>query len=118
MTWGECLAWFCVILLAVYGCTQGVRRLCLWLTRCPHCVECCRLAVPRGMAELEPLVRCLQSQAVWDDPILCRHTLVVLPDGVDTADEELMRLFEESPAVIPVTYDDLTALVRQILCEK
>ena len=60
MTWGECLAWFCVILLAVYGCTQGVRRLCLWLT----------------------------------------------------------RLFEESPAVIPVTYDDLTALVRQILCEK
>lgn len=118
MTWGEGLAWFCVILLAVYGCTQGVRRLCLWLTRCPRCAECCRLAIPRECADLAPLVRCLQSQAVWEDPAVCRHTLVVLPEGVDATDEELIRIFEEAPWVIPVTYDDLIAMVRQVTQEK
>lgn len=117
MTWGESLAWFCVILLSVYGCAQGIRRLCLWLTRCPRCVECCRLAIPRDRAELAPLVRCLQSQAVWDDPAVCRHTLVVLPEGVDLADKELWKIFEEAPWVIPVTYEDLTAMVRQIVQE-
>ena len=113
MTWGECAAWFCVIFLAVYGCAQGVRRLCLWLTHCPHCVECCRLAIPRDEAELAPLVRCLQSRVVWEDPAFCRYTLVVLPDGVDAADEEWIRIFEESPAVIPITLDDLAAMVQQ-----
>lgn len=114
MTVWEGLAWISVLLLAVYGCTQAVRRLCLWLTRCPHCVECCRLAIPRQQAELAPLVRCLQSQAVWDEPATCRYTLVVLPRGTDTADEELKRIFEEAPWVIPVTCDDLTAMVRQV----
>ena len=115
MTWGESLAWFCIVLLSVYGCAQGIRRLCLWLTRCPRCVECCRLAIPRDRAELEPLVRCLQSQAVWEDPTVCRHTLVVLPEDVDTEGERLWKLFEEAPWVIPVTYEDLTAMVRQIV---
>ena len=113
MTWGEYMAWFCVMLLAVYGCTQGVRRLCLWMTRCPRCAECCRLAVPLEKAQLEPLVRCLQSQAIWEGTATCRHTLVVLPDGVDMNDEALMRLFAESPAVIPVTCEDLVAMVTQ-----
>lgn len=117
MTFGESFAWFCVAMLAVYGCAQAVRRLCLWLTRCPRCVECCRVAVPRERAELAPLVRCLQSQAVWEDPVVCRHTLVVLPDGVDMGDEELIRIFEEAPWVIPVTYEDLTAMVRQMIKE-
>ena len=115
MTFWEGFAWFSVVLLAVYGCTQAVRRLCLWLTRCPRCVECCRLAIPRERAELAPLLRCLQSQAVWEDPAVCRHTLVVLPEGTDTADEELWRIFEEAPWVIPVTYEDLTAMVRQMV---
>ena len=117
MTFGESFAWFCVVLLAVYGCAQGVRRLCLWLTRCPRCVECCRVAIPRQRAQLAPLVRCLQSQAVWEDPTLCRHTLVVLPDGVDMTDEELIRIFEESPAVIPVTCGDLAAMVSRMMNE-
>lgn len=118
MTFWEGFAWFCVILLTVYGCAQAIRRLCLWLTRCPGCVECCRLAIPRRRAELAPLVRCLQSQAVWDEPEICRHTLVVLPDGVDTADEELRKIFEEAPWVIPVTAEDLIAMVRQIVAER
>ena len=114
----EGLAWVGVLLLALYGCTQAVRRLCLWLTRCPRCVAWCRVAIPRGRAELEPLVRCLQSQAVWDEPTVCRYTLVVLPQGVDTADEQLKRIFEDTPWVIPVTCEDLTAVVRQVMIEK
>lgn len=117
MAFWEGFAWLLLMLLAVYGCAQGVRRLCLWLTRCPRCVECCRLAIPQGRADLAPLVRCLQSQAVWEDPYLCRHTLVVLPPDVDLADEQLIRIFEEAPLVIPVTYEDLAALVRQRIQE-
>ena len=117
MVW-EGLAWVFVLLLALYGCTQAVRRLCLWLTRCPRCVQCCRLAIPRQRAELEPLVRCLQSQAVWDEPATCRYTLVVLPPNVDAADKELKRIFDEAPWVIPVTCEDMTAMVRQVIKEK
>ena len=115
MTVWEGLAWISVLFLALYGCTQAVRRFCLWLTRCPRCVTCCRVAIPREQAELEPLVRCLQSQAVWDEPI---YTLVVLPKDVNAADGQLKRLFEETPWVIPVTCDDLTAMVRQVITEK
>ena len=118
MTVWEGLAWIGVLLLALYGCTQAVRRLCLWPTRCPRCVAWCRVAIPRGRAELEPLVRCLQSQAVWDEPTVCRYTLVVLPQDVDPADEALKRIFEETPWVIPVTCEDLTAMVRQVMTEK
>jgi hypothetical protein len=81
-------------------------------------VECCRLAIPRRRAELAPLVRCLQSQAVWDEPEICRYTLVVLPEGVDTADEELKKIFAEAPWVIPVTADDLIVMVRQMITER
>ena len=117
MTFWESVAGFCVVLLAVYGCAQAVRRLCLWLTRCPRCVECCRLAIPQERAELAPLLRCLQSQAVWDDPLICRHTLVVLPPDVDVTDAVLQKMFEEAPAVIPVTCEDLVAMVTQRLKE-
>ena len=106
--------WIGVLLLAVYGCAQAVRRLCLWLTRCPRCVVCCRLALPQNGAELAPLVRCLQSQAVWDEPATCRYTLVVLPAEIDRTDEEVKRIFEDAPWVIPMTYDELTAMVRQM----
>lgn len=117
MTFWESVAGFLVVLLAVYGCAQAVRRLCLWLTRCPRCVECCRLAIPQKKAELAPLLRCLQSQSVWDDPVICRHTLVVLPPDVDVADSALQKMFEEAPAVIPVTCEDLLALVSQRMKE-
>ena len=108
------LWWIMVLLLAVYGCAQAVRRLCLWLTRCPRCVACCRLAVPQNGAGLAPLVRCLQSQAVWDDPATCRYTLVVLPADVDRTDEEIQCIFEDAPWVIPITCDELAAMVRQM----
>ena len=117
MSVAESVAWFLVVLLAVYGCAQAVRRLCLWLTRCPRCVACCRLAIPRKRAELAPLVRCLQSQAVWEDTAFSRHTLVVLPTDVDVGDEEIQRIFEEAPWVIPVTYEDLAVMVRQRMNE-
>ena len=117
MTFWEGLAWFCVVLLTVYGCAQAVRRLCLWVTRCPWCVECCRLAIPRGEADLVPLVRCLQSQTVWDEPPFCRCTLVVLPPDVNMDDEEIQRIFCEAPAVIPVTCEDLTAMLTQRMKE-
>ena len=106
--------WIGVLLLAVYGCAHAVRRLCLWLTRCPRCVACCRLAMPQNGAELEPLVRCLQSQAVWDEPATCRYTLVVLPAEIDRTDEEVKRIFEDAPWVIPITCEELTAMVRQM----
>ena len=108
------LWWIMVLLLAVYGCAQAVRRLCLWLTRCPRCVACCRLAIPQNGAELAPLVRCLQSQAVWDDPATCRYTLVVLPTEIDRTDEEIQRIVEDAPWVIPITCDELTAMARQM----
>ena len=114
MRFWETLAWIGLMLLAVYGCAQAVRRLCLWLTRCPRCVECCRLAVPRERAELAPLVRCLQSQSVWDEPSVCRYTLVMLPPDTDWADETLHKIFEDAPCVIPVTCEDLTAMIRQM----
>lgn len=118
MTFWEGLAWIVVLLLAVYGCAQVARNVCLWWTRCPRCVECCRLAIPHQKAELEPLVRCLQSQAVWDEPMLCRHTLVVLPQGVDPTDWEMKRIFAEASWVIPVTCEDLLDMVRQMAQEK
>ena len=108
------LCWIGVMLLAVYGCAQGIRRLCLWLTRCPRCVACCRLAVPQNGAELAPLVRCLQSQAVWDEPATCRYTFVVLPPDVDRTTEDVKRIFDDAPWVIPITYDELAAMVRQV----
>lgn len=117
MAFWEAVAWFAVVLLTVYGCAQMIRRMCLWLTRCPRCVECCRLAIPRARTDLAPLLRCLQCQAVWDDPAICRHTLVVLPSDADLSDETLQKLFEEAPAVIPIKTEDLVALVQQIIEE-
>lgn len=118
MRFWEVLAWIGLFLLALYGCAQCVRKLCLWWTRCPRCVECCRLAIPRKRAELEPLVRCLQSQAVWDEPMLCRHTILVLPQGTDPMDREIRRIFDETPWVIPVTCEDLMDMVCRMAQEK
>lgn len=118
MSFWEVLSWVGMMLLSVYGCAQVVRSLCLWLTRCPRCVECCRLAIPQNAAELAPMVRCLQSQAVWDAPVTCRYTLVVLPQDLDCSEEERLRIFEEAPRVIPVTCEELTMMVQQAVLKK
>ncbi len=114
---GEIIACIFVLLLALYGCAQLIRRLCLWVTRCPGCAVCCRLAVPRNRAALVPLLRCLESQAVWDDPTGCRHTLVLLPELDTEQQHQLERAMEEAPSVIPVTASQLHAMLLQLATE-
>ncbi len=109
---GDVLAAMVVVFLALYGCAQLIRRVCLWLTRCPRCTWCCRVAVPRSRAALEPLFRCLESQAVWADPD-CRRTLVLLPEDAVGA-PELTALMGEHPSVIPVTAPQLHAMLLQL----
>lgn len=116
MDFSEMLAWFLLIFLAVYGCAQLIRRLCLWVTRCPDCALCCRVAVPKDRASLAPLMRCLQSQTVWDDPAAyarggCHYTLLVLPrDRIPDA-AELDTLSQENPAVLPIPADRLDEML-------
>lgn len=114
MTIGETIARILLIVLAVYGCAQLIRRLCLWFARCPACAVCCRLAVPRHGAAMAPLVRCLQGQSVWDDPTGCRCTLLLLPDSPEETPEELERILREAPAVVPVTAARLMAMLEQL----
>ncbi|MBQ5840799.1 MAG: hypothetical protein IIW40_02470, partial [Clostridia bacterium] len=78
MKLGETIALILALLLALYGCAQLVRRLCLWAVRCPACVTYLRLAIPKKSAELAPLFRCLQAQTVWEER-RCEGTLVLLP---------------------------------------
>ena len=117
---GEAIALILMLLLALYGCAQLIRRFCLWVTRCPRCAWCCRVAVPRSRTALAPLLRCLESQAVWDDwggiSADCRRTLVLLPDAL--TQEELTPLLREAPSVIPVTASQLHAMLLQLAAEE
>ena len=74
---GEWLAWVLLLLLALYGCAQLIRQLCLWFWRCKD-VNLYRIAVPRQPRAVEPLLRCLQAQAAWQEGA---HTYVLLPDS-------------------------------------
>lgn len=107
MELGEALAWICTALLALYGCAQMIRRLCLWMVRCPRCARCYRVAIPCQQAALEPLVRCLQAQAVWGETEGCQHTLLVLPDGMEMPAE----LQTETGTVTPVSVTELVAFI-------
>ncbi len=113
---GDVLAAMFVVLLALYGCAQLIRRVCLWITRCPRCTWCCRVAVPHSRTELEPLFRCLESQAVWAESADDRRTLVLLPEGT-VGQPELTALMEEHPSVIPVTASQLYAMLLQLAAE-
>lgn len=114
---GERIAAILVLLLALYGCAGLIRRLCLRLFRCSECAYCCRLAVPRRGAALEPLARCLHSQTVWDDPVQCRHTLLLLPAEL-SEEEELETLLQQAPAVLPVTAEQLLEMLRVLAQEE
>ena len=114
---GGWIAGVLVALLALYGCAALIRRLCLWFTRCPGCCFCCRLAVPRRRAALAPLVRCLQSQTAWDDPAVCRQTLMLVPEGVAETGEELEKLMRQAPAVVPVTAAQLMEMLELFIQE-
>lgn len=115
---GEMVAAVLVLLLALYGCAGLIRRVCLWLTRCPGCAFCCRLAVPRRHTALAPLMRCLQSQAVWDDPTGCGHTLVLLPDETAEDPQEIETILRQAPAVVPVTREQLCEMLRVLAQEE
>ena len=116
MLGGDWLAGVLVALLAMYGCAALIRRLCLWFTRCSGLCFCCRLAVPQTRASLAPLLRCLQSQAMWDNPVECRQTLVVLPEDISPG-EEIDQLMRQAPAVIPVTATQLLEMLDLLVRE-
>ena len=115
MNWQEILGWIVLILLAVYGCAQAIRRCCLWLFRCGDCAFCCRLAVPRDGEAVLPLIRCLQSQSAWEDTYGCRYTLMLLSDGTDTFSPEVELALQECPSVIPVGSEDLQEVLAILL---
>ena len=112
------VGWIVLVLLALYGCVALIRRLCLWFVRCPGCAVCCRLAVPRQRAALAPLVRCLQGQMVWDDPAQCRCTLVLLPEEGAESCQEIDKIFEDAPGILPVTKDQLFELLEWLAKER
>ena len=113
---GEKIAAILVLLLALYGCAGLIRRLCLRLFRCTECAYCCRLAVPRRDAALEPLAHCLHSQTVWDDPVQCRHTLLLLPTEWPEK-EDVEMLMRQAPTVLPVTAEQLLEML-QVLAQE
>ena len=109
MGFGEWLAAVVVLLLALYGCAQLIRRLCLWVTRCPRSVTCLRLALPQCRGAIEPLFRCLQAQAAWADT-RTECTLVVLPPLNEEQRQMVERLQNENPAVMAMTAQELAAI--------
>ncbi len=95
----EGIALALLVLLALYGCAQAIRRLCLWLVRCRRVREY-RVAVPDGAMAMEPLFRCLQARAVWENGETT-YVLVPEPDAEALALAELLA--RETPCVRPVT---------------
>ncbi len=106
----EWIAWVIVLLLSLYGCAQLIRRLCLWATRCDKAVTFYRLAVPRSLRSLEPLLRCLQAQTAWREGD-CRRTLVLLPTLTEEERQVADRLLREDPSVIPMTEKEMITLL-------
>lgn len=108
----EMISWVSVLLLALYGCANLIRRICLRATRCDRSVAFYWLAVPpRGMA-IEPLCRCLQAQTAWNDK--CVQTILLLPHGSSEDSELATRLLAENPSVIPLTERELIAFITTL----
>ena len=114
MSVGDVVGWLVLIGLALYGCAQCIRRLCLWMFRCESCALSCRVAVPHDGAALAPLGRCLQSQTVWDDGQYCPYTLLLLPEETEESPEEISAIFRECPSVIPVSAEELADVIRRL----
>ncbi len=109
----EALTWVGVLLLALYGCANLIRRICLRLTRCDRSVVFYSLAVPpRGMA-LEPLCRCLQAQTAWKSNS-CTQTLLMLPDATVEETELAARLLSENSSVVPLTEQELMTFITTL----
>lgn len=111
----EALTWVGILLLALYGCANLIRRICLRLTRCDRSVAFYWLAVPpRGMA-MEPLCRCLQAQTAWKGE--CTQTLLMLPEGTSEEAEQAVRLLAENPSVVPLTERELMTFITTLYVE-
>lgn len=104
---GEWLAWVLLLLLALYGCAQLIRQLCLWFWRCKD-VDLYRVAVPRQPRAVEPLLRCLQAQAAWQEGA---HTFVLLPDSRKGELAVIRQLAQEMPTVTPVDPEELYGVI-------
>ena len=108
----EPLTWVGVLLLALYGCANLIRRICLRLTRCDRSVAFYWLAVPpHGMA-VEPLCRCLQSQTAWKGE--CTRTLLLLPECTPEETELATRLLAENPSVVPLAEPELITFITTL----
>ena len=103
--WGEEIMWAAVLLLALYGTAQLIRRIVLWMTRPPRTVAVRRVAVPDDAQAVEPLLRCLQAQAAWGG----EDVIVVLPPAWQT--EEVRRALADAPDVTAVQPDGLLHLL-------
>lgn len=113
MGFGEWLAAVVVLLLALYGCAQVIRRLCLWATRCPRSVTCLRLAVPHESGAVEPLFRCLQGQAAWAD-VRTERTLVLLPSMDEQQQPLIQKLKRENPSITAVSMQELFTVLADM----
>ncbi len=112
MATGEMLGYAVALLLAVYGCACLIRRVCLWFVRCPRCAVSCRLVLPHRDTAVEPLCRCLHSQAVWEPRDGCRHTLLLLTE--ETMAEWSETLSDRYPSVTPVTKEGLIEMLEEL----
>ncbi len=110
MNIGEWVAWILVLFLSLYGCAHLIQRLCLWVTRCDKSVCFYRLAVPRSVRSLEPLMRCLQAQTAWGEGE-CYRTLVLLPSLTEEERQLADRLMRDDPSVIPMTEKEMVTLL-------
>lgn len=104
MIW-ENIGLILVMLLSIYGCAQLIRTICLWFARCPKSVKTYRLAVLTKEVAPEPLLRCLQAQAVWkEEPVV----LILPPCGMgEDYKERLSRGRSNAPSVEWMDPEDL-----------
>lgn len=112
MGMAEWFAWVLLLLLALYGCAQLIRQLCLWFWRCKD-VDLYRIAVPRKPGVSEPLLRSLEAQAAWNEGA---HTYVLLSDTASDIDElGIARLLaQQIPSVTPVDAEELYRIVTHL----
>lgn len=108
----EAISLVSVLLLALYGCANLIRRICLWATRCDRSVAFYWLAVPPRDMALEPLCRCLQAQTAWKDK--CTQTLLLLPYGAAGDEELAARLLADNCSVIPMTEQELLTFITTL----
>ena len=108
----EVISWVGVLLLALYGCANLIRRICLWATQCDRTVTFYWLAVPPRNMAIEPLCRCLQAQTAWQDK--CSQTILLLPNESAEDAHLAARLLAENPSVVPLTEREFITFITTL----